>query len=264
MLLQANDYLLAARPPGCELQIGGSDQWGNILAGVDLIRRKRRHGGARAVAGRCSRAADGTKLGKTTGARLWLDPAKTCPYQFHQHWMQTRRRRGRAAAADVLAAPAWTRSTRSLEAHAAAPERRLAQRALADEITELVHGAEAAGAADEAADVLFGGDPTVAVRGGARRRRPGGAVEPPVAAAELDDLVGLLVGTELASSKGDARRTLEQGSGTGPTACRSTRRRARRPSACCTGGTCCSEGQEIAPPRRDFSDQGLCARVAGG
>ena len=87
MLLQANDYLWLHDHHGCELQIGGSDQWGNIVSGVDLIRRTRRVG-VHALAWPLLTGADGTKLGKTTGARLWLDPAKTSPYQFHQHWMQ--------------------------------------------------------------------------------------------------------------------------------------------------------------------------------
>ena len=87
MLLQANDYLWLHDHLGCELQMGGSDQWGNIVSGVDLIRRKRQVA-VHALAWPLLTAADGTKLGKTTGARLWLDPAKTSPYQFHQHWMQ--------------------------------------------------------------------------------------------------------------------------------------------------------------------------------
>ncbi len=86
MLLQANDYRWLHEHEGCELQIGGSDQWGNILSGVDLIRRtpERR---STPCAGRCSPRADGTKLGKTTGARVRLSAVRTSPYQFFQHWM---------------------------------------------------------------------------------------------------------------------------------------------------------------------------------
>ena len=87
MLLQANDYLWLHDHLGCELQVGGSDQWGNIISGVDLIRRTRR-ATAHALSWPLLTAADGTKLGKSTGARLWLDPDKTSPYQFHQHWVQ--------------------------------------------------------------------------------------------------------------------------------------------------------------------------------
>jgi tyrosyl-tRNA synthetase len=206
MLLQANDYLWLHDHLGCEMQIGGSDQWGNIVAGVDLIRRKRQHA-VHAFAWPLLTDARGSKLGKTTGARTWLDPEKTSPYQFRQHWLQI--------ADDDIRSQLLTFSLRPvgeveelLEAHAATPHERRAQRALAREMTELVHGAEAAAAADEAAGVLFGADPTgaseAALAAVAREvpssRRP---------AAELDDVVDLLVATELASSKSDARRTLE-------------------------------------------------------
>ena len=87
MLLQANDYLWLHDHLGCDLQIGGSDQWGNILSGVDLIRRARQTA-VHAMAWPLLTAADGSKIGKTTGARVWLDPDKTSPYRFHQHWMQ--------------------------------------------------------------------------------------------------------------------------------------------------------------------------------
>jgi len=206
MLLQANDYLWLHDHLECEIQIGGSDQWGNIIAGVDLIRRKR-HRVVHAFAWPLLLAADGSKLGKTTGARTWLDPNKTSPYQFRQHWLQI--------GDDEIRAQLLTFSLRPvdeleavLEAHAHAPHERAAQRALAREMTELVHGEPAARAADEAADVLFGGDPTTAseaaldavAREVPSSRRP---------MAELGDVVDLLVATELASSKGDARRTLE-------------------------------------------------------
>src|SRR4030095_4901199 len=88
MLLQANDYLQLHRAHGVELQIGGSDQWGNILSGVDLIRRAEGNT-VHALSWPLITAPDGSKLGKTTGARIWLDPARTSPYQFFQHWMQT-------------------------------------------------------------------------------------------------------------------------------------------------------------------------------
>ena len=112
MLLQANDYLWLYDHLGCELQIGGVDQWGNIISGVDLIRRtpaRRAH----ALAWPLLTAADGTKLGKTTGARLWLDPAKTSPYQFHQHWMQLDDGEVERAAAGASRCARWPRSTSS-------------------------------------------------------------------------------------------------------------------------------------------------------
>jgi tyrosyl-tRNA synthetase len=208
MLLQANDYLWLHDHMGCELQIGGSDQFGNILSGVDLIRRKR-HVAVHAFAWPLLTADDGTKLGKTSGARLWLDPAKTSPYQFHQHWIQLDDRqldqqlkffslRPVAEIDDLLAD------------HAAAPERRLAQRALADELTALVHGPEAARAAAEAADVLFGGDPLQASPA-ALETLAGEVPSSATTRAALSDTVHLLATTGLASSKSDARRQLQQG-----------------------------------------------------
>ena len=206
MLLQANDYLWLHDHLGCDLQIGGSDQWGNIVSGVDLIRRKRQET-VHAFSWPLLKASDGTKLGKTTGARTWLDADKTSPYQLRQYFMQV--------ADDDVRAQLMAFSLRPiseleelLTEHAEAPHRRLAQRSLANEVTALVHGVEAADAADEAADVLFGGDPTSASAAGLE------AVGREVASsmrsvAELGDLVGVLVETGLATSKGDARRTLE-------------------------------------------------------
>jgi tyrosyl-tRNA synthetase len=157
MLLQANDYLWLHDHLGCELQLGGSDQWGNILSGVDLIRRVR----GTAVHALCwplLTAADGSKLGKTTGARIWLDPAMTTPYAFFQHWMQTDDADlGRMLRQMTLLPLSDIEGL--LAEHDAAPHRRSGQRALASAVTRLVHGDRAADAAAEAAGILFGGDP---------------------------------------------------------------------------------------------------------
>ena len=212
MLLQAHDYLWLNEHLGVELQIGGSDQWGNILSGIDLVRRVRGEA-VHGLSWPLITAPDGSKLGKTTGGRIWLDPAKTSPYRFYQHWMQTDDRQVREylakftlldmSAVDELAAD-----------HVKAPERRRGQRALAGEVTALVHGEGAAWAAEQASDILFGGSP-VAADGDALA-----AVAAEVATAPLGsdedlsaglDLVPLLVDAELASSRGDARRSLEQG-----------------------------------------------------
>jgi tyrosyl-tRNA synthetase len=209
MLLQANDYLWLHDHLGCELQIGGSDQWGNIVSGVDLIRRKRQ-AATHALAWPLLTSPEGTKLGKSTGARVWLDPAKTSPYQFHQHWMQLDD--GQVATQfPMFSLAPLPEIEHLLAAHAGAPEQRRAQRALADELTELVHGQEAARTAAEAADVLFGGNPVtasaaalaaIAAEVPSTRQRP----------ESLQDPVDLLVSSELASSRSDARRLLQQGS----------------------------------------------------
>ena len=207
MLLQANDYLWLHDNLGCVIQVGGSDQWGNIISGVDLIRRKRQTT-VHAFSWPLLTASDGTKLGKTTGARVWLDADKTSAYAFRQHWMQT--------PDDVVRSQLLTFSLRPVEEidaiageHAEAPHLRIAQRALADEVVALVHGADAAAAAAEAADVLFANDPTGASRA-AFEMLAGEIPTTRLPASELDDAVAVLVATELASSNGDARRSMDQ------------------------------------------------------
>lgn len=208
-LLQANDFRHLYETHGVELQSGASDQWGNIVAGVDLIRRRlgaEAHGLTHPLITR----ADGAKMGKSVGGAVWLDPQRTSPYRFHQFWLQLE---------DELV-PTYLRmlSLRPIdeiealvEEQANAPERRPGQRALADEMTTLVHGAAATSAATQAADVLFGGDPT-AVSADVLATL---AEEVPASrqpSATLADPVELLVATALASSKSDARRLLQQGS----------------------------------------------------
>jgi tyrosyl-tRNA synthetase len=155
MLLQAHDYLWLHDNLDVDLQVGGSDQWGNIVSGVDLVRRVR---GA-TVHGLCwplVTGPDGAKLGKSTGGRVWLDPRRTSPYAFYQHWMQTEDREvhehlAKFTLLDLGDVRALARD------HEAAPERRKGQRVLAREMTSLVHGHRAAAAAEEASSILFGG-----------------------------------------------------------------------------------------------------------
>jgi tyrosyl-tRNA synthetase len=208
MLLQANDFRWLLEHRGVELQMGGSDQWGNITAGIDLIRRTLGasvHGLTWPLVAR----SDGAKMGKTASGAVWLDPERTSPYQFRQFWVQV-------PDTDVqrFLLQFTFRSVDDVDAlvaeHQVAPERRVAQRALAHDVTAVVHGEEAARAADEAAAVLFGGDPTTASAAAlevVRREVPGTTIP----AGTLDDLVAILVRTGLASSNSDARRTLTQG-----------------------------------------------------
>jgi tyrosyl-tRNA synthetase len=207
MLLQANDFRWLCEHEHCEMQVGGSDQWGNITAGIDLIRR---------TLGRMAYGftwplltkRDGTKFGKTAEGAVWLDPARTSPYQFRQFWVQ-------ADDADVerLLLQFTLRPVAEIagvvEAHRASPEQRSAQRLLAHDVTALVHGEAAADLAQSAADVLFGGSPADASAATLEALR----VEVPSSTAgfgQLGDVVALLVGSGLASSNGDARRTLAQ------------------------------------------------------
>jgi tyrosyl-tRNA synthetase len=212
MLLQAHDYLRLHADHDVTLQIGGSDQWGNILSGIDLVRRVR---GAN-VHGLCwplLTAPDGSKLGKTTGARIWLDPDRTSPYQFFQYWMQTDDRQvgEYLAKFTLLSLPEVESAT---AAHLERPERRAGQRLLAREATGLVHGAAAAAAAEAATHLLFGGDPIDAGPEALAVVAAEVPTAPLPSTAELEDgadVVPLLVELGLATSKGDARRAMEQG-----------------------------------------------------
>ena len=156
-LLQANDYLHLCRNHDVELQIGGSDQWGNLLAGVDLIRKadgKHVH----AFTWPLMLRSDGKKFGKSEEGAVWLAADRTSPYQFFQYWMNV-------ADADIerfllqLTLMPVEECRAVAAAHAEAPFRRDGQRRLAREITTLVHGPEATAAAEEASAILFGGSP---------------------------------------------------------------------------------------------------------
>jgi tyrosyl-tRNA synthetase len=155
-LLQAYDYLVLYDRVSCTLQMGGSDQWGNITAGMDLIRRVR-GGKAHGLVLPLVTTSAGTKFGKTEAGTVWLDAARTSPYEFYQFWLNVDDRDA------VRYLKFFTFMTREqvaeLEAASARePEQRHTQRALAREVTRLVHGATAVTDAEAAAGKLFGGD----------------------------------------------------------------------------------------------------------
>jgi tyrosyl-tRNA synthetase len=155
-LLQAYDYLVLHDQFGCTLQMGGSDQWGNITAGMDLIRRVR-GGKAHGLVLPLVTTASGTKFGKTEAGTIWLDPALTKPYEFHQFWLNVDDR----DAVKYLKFFTFLEESRIADLEAATirePERRHAQRTLAAEVTRLVHGEAAVREAESAADKLFRGD----------------------------------------------------------------------------------------------------------
>ena len=207
-VLQANDYLELYRRHGCVLQTGGSDQWGNLTAGVDLIRRVEGVT-VHALATPLITKADGTKYGKTAASSIWMDPAMTSPYAFHQYFLNQ-------ADADVgpLLRAFSFRTREEIEALESAladqPERREAQRVLAYELTALVHGSGAADGALAAGEALFGS--------GDLRSLDATILETVVAdlpranvAEPLPGLIDLLVVTGLSASRGQARRTVVEG-----------------------------------------------------
>jgi tyrosyl-tRNA synthetase len=160
-LIQGYDFYHLWKHQGVGLQMGGSDQWGNITTGVELIRRMD-GGTAHALTTPLIKKADGTKFGKTESGNIWLDPQRTSPYKFYQFWLN---------AADEDAAAfirIFTTKTRveieALEAeHAAAPHLRILQRALAEDITTRVHSAPDLQRAQQASDILFGKSSTEAI-----------------------------------------------------------------------------------------------------
>lgn len=206
-LLQANDFRHLYETFDVELQAGASDQWGNIVAGVDLIRR-RLGKQAFALTHPLITKSDGTKFGKSVAGAVWLDAARTSPYQFRQFWIQVEDQMI-ATYIRMLSLQPLEQIDSLLAEHAAAPERRIAQRSLATEMTTLVHGAGAAEMTNGVAELLFGGDPT-------RASAEAFAViasevsTSRMSSAALSDLVGVLVTTGLATSNGDARRALQQ------------------------------------------------------
>jgi tyrosyl-tRNA synthetase len=209
MLLQANDFRHLFEHHGVEMQMGGSDQWGNITAGIDLIRR-RCGAPAHGLTWPLLTRSDGEKMGKSVGGALWLDPARTSPFQFRQFWVQVPDDDVERFLLQMTLRP--VAEIRALVAeHQRSPERRAAQRALADDLTTLVHGPAAARAAADAAALLFGGDPLGASEA-ALVAVAGEVPSSQLARRDLDDPVALLVATELAASKSDARRLLQQGS----------------------------------------------------
>jgi tyrosyl-tRNA synthetase len=209
MLLQAHDFLWLYENERCELQGGGSDQWGNITLGVDLIRR-RTGGRAHGLVWPLLTQADGTKYGKTaSGDTMWLSAERMSPYRFYQGWMQV--------PDDDIARLLLQLTLLPVEechaiaaAHAAAPEARQGQRRVAFEVTSLAHGEEAAGAATEASELVFGGDP----RGVSAAALSSLVREIPSTALPSFDLelIDVLCRTDLVSSRSDARRALAEGS----------------------------------------------------
>ena len=207
MLLQANDFRHLCATHDVELQMGGSDQWGNIVAGIDLIRKTLSRGAYGATWPLVTKS-DGTKFGKTADGAVWLDPSRTSPYQFRQFWMQM-------ADADVVkylpqySLASLEESKALIAEHSADPGKRLAQRSLAHEMTTLVHGIDAARDAEAAAEILFGGDPTTA----SLEALLVVANEVPttdVTRADLDDTFGVLARAQVVASTSEARRTVDQ------------------------------------------------------
>ena len=209
VLLQSMDYLNLFREHGVVLQFGGSDQWGNITGGADLVRRVT---GANAYgfATPLITKADGTKYGKTEGGALWLDPEMLSPYAFHQFWLNVEDEK----VGELLRIFTFLsrEEIEDLEQQTAdKPFLRAGQKRLADEVTALVHGADEVEHAKAAAAALFGGGDLAGIKPdtlASALREAGGTTLP---AGELPGILDLFVAAGLAKSKGEARRTVAEG-----------------------------------------------------
>ena len=212
LLMQAYDFLELHDRLGCTVQMGGSDQWGNVTAGIELIRRVH---GARAygVTFPLLTTSSGNKFGKSEDGTVWLDPELTSPYRFYQFWLNT----------DDVDAVRYLKfftllSPQDIEeleaASAGEPHRRITQRALAADVTRRLHGETGLTRADQATEVLFGGE----ISGLAAEEIrdifsdvPSTELARDALTGEGMPLVDLLVAIGVASSRGDARRSIEGG-----------------------------------------------------
>lgn len=207
-LLQAYDFLKLYETHGCLLQLGGSDQWGNITSGIELLRREKEVQGFGLTMPLITKA-DGTKFGKTEGNAVWLDAEKTTPYEFYQFWINTDDR-------DVIKFLKYF-TFLSLEEIAAieeeftkAPETRVAQKALAKEITTLVHGAEAYDQAVRISEALFSGE-IKRLSGEEIKQGFKGVPTYEVKAEDNLNLIELLITAGIEPSKRQAREDVQNG-----------------------------------------------------
>ena len=199
MIMQAYDFYRLYQDYGCNMQFGGDDQWSNMLAGTELIRKKLGKD-AHAMTITLLLNSEGKKMGKTASGAVWLDPEKTSPYAFYQYWRNIED-------ADVLKCLKMLtflplEEIKKMEAWEGAQLNR-AKEILAHELTELVHGKEEADKAEAAAKAVFAG--------AASEHMPAYAVPADAFEEGSVDILSLLVGAKLCASRGDARRNVEQG-----------------------------------------------------
>jgi tyrosyl-tRNA synthetase len=212
LLLQSYDYLMLYEKYNCTLQMGGSDQWGNITAGIDLI-RKVHEAKAHALVFPLLTTSSGTKFGKTEAGTVWLDAKRTSPYRFYQFWLNTDDK-------DVINYLKYftllpkNEIENLTQSAASQPEKREAQRKLAQEVTRLVHGEDALKKAEQASKVLFG----EAIQNLSLQDAldifsdvPSSQIQKALFAGEGMTLVDLVAVSGLAQSKGEAKRLMQGG-----------------------------------------------------
>ncbi|MFD9486113.1 tyrosine--tRNA ligase [Streptomyces sp. NPDC059991] len=207
-ILQGMDFLELYRRYGCVLQTGGSDQWGNLTAGTDLIHRVAPEAEVHALATPLITKADGTKFGKTESGTVWLDPERTTPYAFYQFWLNADDR-DVSKFLRIFSFKSREEIEELEQLTAERPQARAAQRSLAEELTTLVHGADQCAAVVAASKALFGqgelADLDEATLASALSELPHAEV------AEAGLVVDLFAAVELVASKSAARRTVKEG-----------------------------------------------------
>jgi len=212
MLLQAYDFAHLSEQYGCRLQTGGSDQWGNIIAGVELIRRSQSQKAYGLVYPLITKS-DGSKFGKTEGGAIWLDPQRTSPYKFYQFWYNT----DDSDVVRYLKFFTWLNEAEVEELAQSTiehPEQRAAQLRLAREVTAMVHGASPLARAEEASRALFGGSLDGLSAGDVQDifdEVPASTLPRQEFTGDGLALVDLLARSGAVSSRGEARRLLEGG-----------------------------------------------------
>jgi len=217
-LVQGYDFLWLYENKNCRLQMGGSDQWGNIVTGTELIRRKA-NGEAFALTTKLITKADGTKFGKTEGGNVWLDAEKTSPYQFYQYWLNVSDEDG------VNFIRIFTLKTKEeidaiIADHATAPHMRKLQQALAEDITVMVHSRDAHRQAVKASNILFGNSTTEELLGLDERTLLAvfeGVPQVSIPKADYEtcatvtDLLSTVTQGVVFASKGEARKMIQAG-----------------------------------------------------
>lgn len=217
-LVQGYDFYHLYENLNCKLQMGGSDQWGNIVTGTELIRRKAQ-GEAFAMTAPLVKKADGTKFGKSEGGNVWLDPEKTSPYKFYQYWLNTSDEDAANFIKVFTLLPKEEIEALEKE-HAEAPHMRTLQKALAEDVTRRVHSEEDLQTAIKASNILFGKSTTedlASLNENTLLSVFEGVPQVEVAQAEIEaaenyiDLLSTVTQDQIFASKGEARRMLQGG-----------------------------------------------------
>ncbi len=210
-LLQGYDFLHLNTKHSIDLQIGGSDQWANIISGVDLIRRKNSQTAYALTTPIVVDKTTGRKFGKSEGNAVWLDPKKTSPFAFYQFWINV----SDANVVEYLRIFSFTNLTqidKLLEQHKAEPQKRLAQKALAKDITTFVHGKDVTASVEKVTGILYGNQKAAKLSATDRKLIFAEAPSAKLSKSELTrgvSIIDILLKLDLATSKGEARKLLE-------------------------------------------------------